>query len=180
MSVADWWYATLASRCRSIAVMSGAALVAPANRSPVWLSTTAVRLNSSRSGCAAWSRFGCPSVASATSAVHHSSSWTTLAMPWSAVARPTGRYGVLANAVISWCSASWQAWVSAAAVPRAEASRRAPSARAEHAAAARSRSPGDGAGISRTTAVETTEASHQPASRSGIMLIVPGVATGST
>ena len=53
------------------------------------------------------------SAASAISAVHHSSSWTTLAMPWSAVARPTGRYGVLANAVISWCLASWQAWVSA-------------------------------------------------------------------
>ena len=120
-------------------------------------------------------------MASATSTVHHSSSWTTLAMPWSAVARPTGRYGVLANAVISWCLASWQAWVSAAvAVPRAEASRCSASAWAERAAAARSRSPGEGAGISRTTAVETTEASHQPASRSGIMLIVPGVATGST
>ena len=161
--------------------MSGVALVVPASRSPVCLSTTAVRTNSSRSGCAAWSRFGCPSVASASSTVHHSSSWTTLAMPWSAVASPTGRYGVLANAVISWCLASWQAWVSAAvAVPRAEASRCPPSVRAERAAASRSRSPGDGAGISRTTAVETTAASHQPASRSGIMLIVPGVATGST
>ena len=69
---------------------------------------------------------------------------------------------------------------SAVEVPRTEASRCAASARADPAAAARSRSPGDGAGISSTAAVETTEASHQPASRSGIMLTVPGVATGST
>ena len=69
---------------------------------------------------------------------------------------------------------------SAVEVPRTEASRCAASAWADRAAAARSRSPGDGAGISSTTAVETTEASHQPASRSGIMPTVPGVATGST
>ena len=88
---------------------------------------------------------------------------------------------MLANVVISWCLASWQAWLMAAvAVPRAEASRCAASAWADPAAAARSRSPGEGVGMSRTAAVETTEASHQPASRSGIMLTVPGVATGST
>ena len=120
-------------------------------------------------------------MASAISAVHHSSSWTTLASPWSAVARPTGRYGVLANALISSCLAAWQAWVSAAvAVPLTDASRWAASARADPAAAARSRSPGDGGESSSTATVETTEASHQPASRSGIMLTVPGVATDST
>ena len=69
---------------------------------------------------------------------------------------------------------------AAVAVPRTDASSRTASARAEAAAAARSRSPGDGGEISSTAAVDTAEASHQPASRSGIMLTVPGVATGST
>ena len=66
------------------------------------------------------------------------------------------------------------------AVPRTAASRWAASVRAVRAAAVRSRSPGDGAGMASTTAVETTEASHQPASRSGIVPTPPGVATGST
>jgi hypothetical protein len=119
-------------------------------------------------------------VASAISVVHHSSSWTTLARPWSAVASPVGRYGVLANALISSFLAFWNASRSAVVgVPLTEASRWAASSRADPAAAARSRSPGDG-GESRSTATAaTTEASHQPASRSGIMLTVPGVATGS-
>ena len=65
-------------------------------------------------------------------------------------------------------------------VPRTEASRWAASVRADRAAAVRSRSPGDGAAMASTTAVETTEASHQPASRSGIVPMPPGVATGST
>ncbi len=69
---------------------------------------------------------------------------------------------------------------AAVAVPRTDTSRWAASARADPAAAARSRSPGDGGENSSTAAVQMTEASHQPASRSGIMLMVPGVATGST
>ena len=88
---------------------------------------------------------------------------------------------MLANALISSCLAAWPAWWSAAvAVPRAAASSAPASARAEPTAAARSRSPGDGGESSNTAAVATAEASHQPASRSGIMLTVPGVATDST
>lgn len=102
-------------------------------------------------------------------------------MAWSEVASPVGRYGVLANALISSSLAARQAWWSAGvAVPRAAASSAAASARAEPAAAVRSRSPGDGGEITSTATVETAEASHQPASRSGIMLTVPAVATGST
>ena len=117
---------------------------------------------------------------SATSVVHHSSSWTTLASPWSAVASPVGRYAVLANAVISSFLACWAASRSAVvAVPFTDASSWTASARADPTAAARSRSPGDGGESRSTAAVATTETSHQPASRSGIMLTVPGVATGS-
>ena len=54
------------------------------------------------------------------------------------------------------------------------------SARAEPTAAARSRSPGDGGENTSTATVDTAEASHQPASRSGIMLTVPAVATDRT
>jgi len=50
-------------------------------------------------------------VASAISVLHHSSSWTTLARPWSAVASPVGRYGVLANALVSSLLAFWKASV---------------------------------------------------------------------
>ena len=88
---------------------------------------------------------------------------------------------MLANALISSCLAAWQAsWSAGVAVPPVAASSVAASARAEPTAAARSRSPGDGGESTSTATVETAEASHQPASRSGIMLTVPGVATDST
>jgi hypothetical protein len=97
------------------------------------------------------------------------------------VASPVGRYGVLSNAFSSSCLAAWQAWCSAGvAVPAVAASSAAASARAEPTAAARSRSPGDGGEITSTATVATAEASHQPASRSGIVATDPGVATGST
>src|SRR5690348_90577 len=128
-----------------------------------------------------WSRAGCPSVASATSTVHHSRYCTTLAMAWSAVASPVGRYGVLANALRSSFLASWLVlWSAGVATPRAAAASNAASARAEPAAAARSRSPGDGGESTSTATVATAEASHQPASRSGSMLTVPAVTTDST
>ena len=66
------------------------------------------------------------------------------------------------------------------AVPSATAPSVVASARAEPAAAARSRSPGDGGESASTATVATAEASHQPASRSGSMLTVPGVTTDST
>ena len=66
------------------------------------------------------------------------------------------------------------------AVPSATAPSVVASARAELAAAARSRSPGDGGESASTATVATAEASHQPASRSGSMLTVPGVTTDST
>ncbi len=47
-------------------------------------------------------------------------------------------------------------------------------------AAARSGLPGLDGDMASTAAVPATEASHQPASRSGTMLIVPGEAAGST
>ena len=97
------------------------------------------------------------------------------------MARPVGRYGVVANALSSSYLAAWHVARSAAvARPCTDAARCADSVRADPAAAARSRSPGDGGENSSTAAVETTEASHQPASRSGIMLAAPGEATGST
>ena len=102
-------------------------------------------------------------------------------MPWSAVARPTGRYGVLAKAFSSWSLAVRQAcMLGGGGRAVTEASRCEASAEAELAAAARSLSPGGGGDRNSTAMVETAEASHQPASRSGIVATVPGVATGST
>ena len=120
-------------------------------------------------------------MASAISVVHHSSSWTTLASPWSAVASPVGRYGVLREHARQLVPGLLERIPVSGArrSPLTEASRRAASSRADPAAAARSRSPGDGVESRSTAAVAATEASHQPASRSGIMLTVPGVATGS-
>ena len=51
---------------------------------------------------------------------------------------------------------------------------------ANSAATARSRSPGDFGDSTNTATVLTAEASHQPASRSGIALTDPAEATGST
>ena len=104
-----------------------------------------------------------------------------LARPWSAVARPVGRYGVAANRFMSWCLASFVAsWLAWSASPRPAASRWLASAVARAAAAARSRSPCDRGDSSSTAAVPATDASHQPASRDGTSPIVPGEATGST
>ena len=116
------------------------------------------------------------------SEVTHSSISATLARPWSAVASPVGRYGVVVNRFMSWCLAAMAASRSAGvASPRSTAWRWLASAFAEAAAAARSRSPGDRGDSSSTAAVPTTDASHQPASRDGMSAIVPwGVATGST
>src|SRR6478609_1402178 len=69
---------------------------------------------------------------------------------------------------------------SSVASPRTIASSSLASSLASVEAAARSRSPGPGRDIAITAAVPTTEASHQPASRSGTIEIVPGDAAGST
>ena len=104
--------------------------------------------------------------------------WPVPGRPWPGRSAGTACWRTRSSAR---CLAAWQVWVSAVvAVPRTDASRWAASARADPAAAARSRSPGDGGESSSTATVETTEASHQPASRSGIMPTVPGVATDST
>src|SRR6201982_2644082 len=161
----DRWHTRLASWRRSISPISGNGVVLswPVSRSPVFLSTAAIAANNSRSHAGARSRLRCPSVASATSVPHHSSSWTTLASPWSAVASPVGRYGVLANTLVSSFLAFWNASLSAVAgVPRTEASRRAASSRADPAAAARSRSPGDGGEGRRTAPAPHPETSHPP------------------
>ena len=63
---------------------------------------------------------------------------------------------------------------------RAAAARWSASAAAQAVAAARSRSPGVFGDSSSTAAVLTTAASHQPASRDGMVPIALGVATGST
>jgi hypothetical protein len=113
--------------------------------------------------------------------VHHSSSSTTFAIPWSAVASPVGRYGETAKTFNSVCLAAIAASRSAdVAPPLAAAVRQLASADAEAPAAARSRSPGDRGESSRTAAALAAEASHQPARRAGISATVPEEATGST
>ena len=121
----------------------------------------------------------CPSNASLTSEVPHSSSWTRLDSAWSAVARPVGRNGAAVNAVRSFSLAARTicGWVVS---PFEAALTRLASSPASSAAAARSRSPGPRGDSSRTAAVPTTEASHQPSSRLGMVPAPPAEATGST
>jgi hypothetical protein len=66
------------------------------------------------------------------------------------------------------------------ASPRSIASSSDTSSDASFVAARLSLSPGLGGDSSSTAAVPTTDASNQPARRSGIMLTVPGEAAGST
>ena len=104
-----------------------------------------------------------------------------LAIAWSAVARPVGRYGVAVNVSISFCLAATESSRSArVASPRAAACRCRLSAAAAAAALARSRSPGLFGDSSRTAAVPTAEASHQPSRREGMVAAPPAEATGST
>ena len=120
-------------------------------------------------------------MASPTSVAHHSSAWTTLAMAWSAVASPVGRYGVAANVSISVCLAATVASRSASvASPRTAALRCVLSAAAIATVLARSRSPGLLGDSSSTAAVPTAEASHQPSSRGPMVDAPPTEATGST
>jgi len=120
-------------------------------------------------------------MASPTSDADHSSSCTTLAMAWSAVASPVGRYGVAANVSISARLVVRVASRSAGvAWPWTAARRWWLSAAAAATALARSRSPGLLGDSSSTAAVPTTEASHQPSSREPMVPAPPAEATGST
>ncbi len=144
-------------------------------------SRSAATSSKSRSAGAASRRSRPSRLASATSVVDHSRAWTTLAMAWSAVASPVGRYGAAENVSISVRSAVFSASCSSSvAWPRTIARRYRLRVVAHAAALARSRSPGLLGDSSSTAAVPTTEASHQPASRGPIVLAPPADATGST
>ena len=145
------------------------------------LSTSATTASSSRSAAPAQFSPAWPSLASAASVEHHSSTWTTLAIAWSAVARPVGRYGVAVKVSISVrlaaADASMSAWLTS---PRATACSWRPSAAATAEALARSRSPGLFGDSSRTARVPAAEASHQPSNRDGMVDAPPAEATGRT
>jgi hypothetical protein len=144
-------------------------------------SRAAVATSTSRSVGSTCRRFRWPSTASVSSAVHHSISWTTFAIAWSAVASPVGRYGVATNRSSSVCLAATAAYRSdSLSPPPTAAVSHSARADAEAAAAARSRSPGERGEISRTAAVLTADASHHPARREGMSPAVPAEATGST
>ena len=113
--------------------------------------------------------------------MHHSISWTTFAIAWSAAARPSGRNGVESNRSISSCLAAIER-SSAAWAPSPVIAARTPSEsdRAARATAPRSGFAAPGGESASAAAVPKTDASHQPASRSGIIAAVPGEATGRT
>ena len=154
----------------------------PASRSPVWPSTAAARreqvaIGAARPGPGPGARRSRRRPARYTTRAT-GPRWPGPGRPWPA--RPAGT-ACWRTRVISWCLASWQRLdvgggggaahrglqVGGQGAGRSGRGRAQPVARGRR----RDRS---------TAAVETAEASHQPASRSGIMPTVPGVATGST
>ena len=119
---------------------------------------------------------------SATSAVHHSSSSTRSRAPGRARPGPSAGTASALNAASSSCLASMQrsSACSAAAPSSVASTRRDEAVRRASLRPPRRLSPRGRGDSSSTAAVPATDASHQPASRSGTMLIVPGEAAGST
>ena len=167
-----------APRATSRAARSGVASP-PLSTVAVSRITWATVASSSRSAAEVRARSRCPSKVSETRAAHHSSTWTAAFSPWSAVASPVGRNGVALNVSTSVCLAATIACMLVT-WPREPFSMLAASSRARAAADARSRSPADGVDSSSTAAVPAADASHQPASRSGIVAAPPADATGRT
>ncbi len=97
------------------------------------------------------------------------------------MASPVGRSGVepkrLSRSCLAASTASQSAWSE---VPSTDRLRCRARARAEAAALSRSLSPGERGDSSKTAAQAAAEASHQPASRHGMLLAGAAVATGST